>query len=80
MLLTVRPEDVRLNATAANNQVAVEVVSSVNMGTYTQLQLDVGGQRWQAHAPAGLRLRQGETVTIHLPAQRIWLLPPDEAR
>ncbi len=75
ILLTVRPEDVQINPSAAGNRIDVSVLSNVYMGTYTQVQLDVDGEKWQAHGPADLRLTVGETISVCLPEARIWVLP-----
>jgi ABC-type Fe3+/spermidine/putrescine transport system ATPase subunit len=93
VLLTVRPEDVELVAFSkpAPNEMANEsqgersasnlalgvVIASVYMGVYTQVQLNLDGVRWQAHASAELNLQPGDKVGVHLPKQRIWLLPGD---
>jgi ABC-type Fe3+/spermidine/putrescine transport system ATPase subunit len=77
VLLTVRPEDVVLNASSTNNRVIATVLSSVYMGTHTQLQLDVDGREWQIQGPAGYKVQDGDVISIHLPADRIWLLPAD---
>ncbi|MEM7538112.1 MAG: ABC transporter ATP-binding protein [Chloroflexota bacterium] len=84
--LTVRPEDIQVESQiqspstpiARNNCIQVTVISSVYMGTYTQLLLDMGGQTWQAHADAGLRVHTGERISVVLPPSRIWLLGIEE--
>ncbi len=75
VLLSVRPEEIQLNPTATDNLLSVPVVSSVYMGTYTQVQLQVNGQPWLAHGPADLPMQAGALIAIRLPAARIWLLP-----
>lgn len=77
VLLTVRPEDVRLGMAAENNRIEATVQSTVYMGTYTQLLLDVAGQSWRAQGPADYQAQFGETISIYLPEQRIWLLPQE---
>ena len=81
VLLSVRPEDVQLvpdlkeSATNQNNNLLrATVQSTVYMGTYTQVLLQLGDQRWQANAPADVHLQVGEAIGIRLPRQRIWLL------
>ena len=75
--LTVRPEDVQLtpNAASANNIIPAKVLARVYMGTYSQVQLDVNGQKWLAHGPAEFQAQVGETIKVQLPKPRIWLLP-----
>ena len=75
VLLTVRPEDIRLNPDKMNNNLQVTVQSSVYMGTYSQVLLDVNGQTWQAQGEADLQVEPGQTISIQLPENRIWLLP-----
>jgi len=74
VLLSVRPEEIQLAAVAGDNLVHLPVVSSLYMGTYTQVQLQVDGKIWQAHGPADLRLQPGEMIPVCLSPQRIWLL------
>jgi ABC-type Fe3+/spermidine/putrescine transport system ATPase subunit len=75
VLLTVRPEDVHLTGSANGNRIPAKVLTQVYMGTYTQVQLDVLGQKWLAHGPADFRVQVGDTISVHLPKSRIWLLP-----
>lgn len=75
VLLTVRPEDVQLNPTKMENALQVTVQSSVYMGTYNQILLNVNNDTWQAHGPADLQLQPGQSISIQLPENRIWLLP-----
>jgi ABC-type Fe3+/spermidine/putrescine transport system ATPase subunit len=76
VLVTVRPEDVRLNPEAGSpNCIQAKVLLVVYMGTHTQLQLDVGGHTWLVHSDAVFQARVGETIPIELPASRLWLLP-----
>jgi ABC-type Fe3+/spermidine/putrescine transport system ATPase subunit len=75
VLLTVRPEDVQLGSTNSNNTIKAQVKTSVYMGTYTQLQLNIADRLWRAQGPADYGAQPGDTISIHLPEQRIWLLP-----
>lgn len=75
VLVTVRPEDVALNPTSGHNVVEARIVSTVYMGTHTQVQLDIGGASWQAHGSATEQLHAGETVSVRLPDESIWVLP-----
>jgi ABC-type Fe3+/spermidine/putrescine transport system ATPase subunit len=75
VLLTVRPEDVQLRPGSSNNAVKARVQTSVYMGTYTQLQIEIAGHTWRAQGPADYDIQPGETISIGLPEQRIWLLP-----
>ena len=79
VLATVRPEEIVLAPAAdeAENLVRVTVQSSVYMGTYSQVLLEVDGQAWQARGPADLRMVPGEPITVQLPRRHLWLLPTD---
>ena len=75
VMLTVRPEDVRLVPNGGGNLLNARVLSQVYMGTHTQVLLDVQGQKWLAHGPADYHAVDGSTIPIQLPKSRIWLLP-----
>ena len=75
VLLTVRPENVELNPMKTNNQIKGMVLSTVYMGTHTQIQIDLDGQTWQIIGSANCELRSGEMIPLRLPKERIWLLP-----
>jgi len=80
VLVTVRPEDIRLDVETAENCIKAEVLAQVYMGTYTQVQLDVNGEKWLAHGPPDFKTKTGEVIPVQLPKSRIWLLPPAEGR
>jgi len=74
--VTVRPEDVQLTPNVnSNNLIPAKILARVYMGTYSQVQLDVNGQKWLAHGPAEFQAQVGETINVQLPKPRIWLLP-----
>ncbi len=77
VLVTVRPENVKLATTATNNTITATVASNVYMGTHTQLLLNVVDNQWRAQGSADYQVKAGETITIHLPEQHIWLLPAE---
>lgn len=70
--LTIRPENISF-AGAESNTVLAELVSSVYMGTYTQVSLKLGDEVWQAQAPVGFSGQVGDQVQVSLPAENIWL-------
>ncbi len=78
VLVTVRPEDVKLNSDASSNQVEATVKNNVYMGTHTQLQIEVAGQSWLSQGSADYQAQSGDTISIYLPPDRIWLLPQEE--
>ena len=71
--LTVRPEEIRLLPDEETNRIQAKVLTQVYMGTYSQVQLDVAGNTWLAHAPADLIVSIGDMIPVQLPAPRIWL-------
>lgn len=75
VLLTVRPEDVRLVVDSNTNVIQAKVLAQVYMGTYTQVQLDVQGHKWLAHGPTDFQTQIGATIPVALPKSHIWLLP-----
>jgi len=75
VLLTVRPEDVMLNPTNGENIMDAQVKSSVYMGTHTQLQLDLGGEPWMAQGAANMLVTDGDSISVRLPEESIWVLP-----
>lgn len=77
VLVTVRPEDVELNAQSDENCIPAKVINQVYMGTYTQVQLDVDGKRWLVHGDVDFNAQRDETIKLRLPQERIWLLPPE---
>ncbi|MBV7333160.1 ABC transporter ATP-binding protein [Chloroflexi bacterium TSY] len=75
VFITVRPEDIHLNPTKGSlNAISTQVQSTIYMGTYTQLQLDMRGQSWQAHGPANFKVLPGDTISVRLPEENIWVL------
>lgn len=78
VLLTVRPEDVRILDVCTENSVPARVHATVYMGAYTQFLLDVQGNLWRAHGPADAPYRAGDSVWLYLPPGRTWLLPASE--
>ncbi len=72
----VRPEVIRMNEAGTDGENTLEGVvrHRVYVGTYVRYTVDVGGQPWQVVAtPHGRDFREGELVTLSLPAERIWL-------
>jgi len=80
VMLTCRPEDVHLVPNGTSNNIKAEVLAQVYMGTYTQVQLDVMGNKWLAHGPPDFKVNVGDTIPIQLPKSRIWLLPANGSK
>lgn len=79
VLVTVRPEDVRLIVDSNANVIQAKVLAQVYMGTHTQVQLDVQGHKWLAHGPTDFQTQVGAMIPVALPKSHIWLLPVGEA-
>ena len=77
--LTVRPEEVRISPASSDeeNVVDAKVISLIYMGSYTQLQVTIGGEPWQVNGPATLRAREGDSIALQLPQEHIWLVADD---
>lgn len=75
VLVTVRPENIQLNPVTTQNQVQATVLSTIYMGTHTQLQVNLNGQPWHITAKANCNVQAGEVISIGLPKEHIWLLP-----
>lgn len=75
VVVMVRPENIELNPTTSANQLQGTVLSTLYMGTHTQLQIDLDGQTWHITASANCGVRAGEVIPIRLPKERIWLWP-----
>lgn len=73
-LLTIRPEDIRLEQGPSNNIVA-SVAECSDLGAITRLRLEVNGLSLECHSHAEGKFYRGMTVSITLPRERLWLLP-----
>ncbi|WP_295813762.1 ABC transporter ATP-binding protein [uncultured Deinococcus sp.] len=72
--LTVRPEAWQPGP-AALNTVAVTVRAATFAGAHWTYVLDAAGTSLVWHAPAGLHLQPGTTLTVHAPPDRCWPIP-----
>ena len=75
-LVTVRPENLRLDG-GAPNAITARVVSSLYMGTQTRFKLCAGETELTVEGDAASfdRFRVGDAVEITIPADKLWLLP-----
>lgn len=82
VLVTIRPEQIRLDADADENVCLGEVRECIYAGTYSRYIIQVGGIRFEAISTAGLPgdVTAGQTVRVHFPPEQIWLLPCDPGR
>lgn len=76
-LLTIRPEALRL-APGPNGR-AARVTGVTFLGTQTRVALDLGGTTFQMLTDPGAArdLAPGTEVTVSLPPDALWLLPPE---
>jgi ABC-type Fe3+/spermidine/putrescine transport system ATPase subunit len=81
VLLTVRPEQIRLSTQASNtpNQVQGRIRSRIYVGTYTRYKLQVGEYELEAVRSADLanELHEGDAVTVEFPSDRLWVVTGD---
>ena len=85
VLLTIRPEDIAIGARGDKrgdergdeNVLEVTVTSCAYMGTHTNFLFEVAGRTWQAVAEPNQSAEPGERIRIHLPPERVWLVPPE---
>jgi len=75
VVVTVRPEEVQLVHTSDKNVISAKVLARVYMGTYSQVQLEIDGQKWLAHGPADFQAHIGDVISVHMSKSHIWLLP-----
>ena len=80
--VTIRPENVRLcaaGAAPAENSLSGVVTRRAYAGTHTRLKVRAGDHELEAVAGAveGARFAEGDSVCLHFPPERLWLLPPE---
>jgi ABC-type Fe3+/spermidine/putrescine transport system ATPase subunit len=79
VVVTVRPENLRLGE-AGENAIQARIHSHVYVGTHTRFK--VGADGWQfevvAEAASVERFRDGETLPLTFPRDKIWLVPSEE--
>jgi hypothetical protein len=57
--------------------VAARVLSSIYMGTHTQVQLALGAATWWANFGPDAACAVGETLWVRLPGEHLWILPQE---
>ena len=75
--LTVRPERIQIGGGHTQNCLPASVISSVYMGTYAQIEVELDGRRWQVQAESETLPSPGEVLPLALPPKSIWLVPPE---
>ena len=72
--LTIRPEAVRLAEPGGENSFAARIEATTYLGTQVLCDLEAHGLRLRAALPPHTKLRKGDEVTAHLPAESLWTL------
>ena len=75
--LTIRPEAIAMNQQGANGVQGV-VNNSMYLGTQTRYWIRVGDVELQAFADTALQFQNADTVSLVLPKERLWMVPPAE--
>ena len=76
-VLTIRPEQIRLNAGITANTVKGRIRERIYVGTYTRYKIVLGEHEIEAIRSADLpgAIQAGDEVDVHFPADRIWIVP-----
>jgi ABC-type Fe3+/spermidine/putrescine transport system ATPase subunit len=77
VVLTIRPEAIEVGANGHNN-VAAQIRSYSYRGLVAYCSAGVDGVQLQVVLPPHRRFRAGESIVLHLPRDRICLLPPGQ--
>ncbi len=78
VLATIRPEAIQFGANGANSLTG-QVARWTYQGESARCRVLVGGVPVEIVSPPHLVCRPGETITLHLPRERIWLMPYDRS-
>ncbi len=81
VLLTIRPEQIVLGQSNANNTVIGRVTSRIFVGTYTRYRIAVADHKIEAVRSADVSgdFAEGDEVPVVFPPDRIWTVPGDTA-
>ncbi|MBI3760540.1 MAG: ABC transporter ATP-binding protein [Chloroflexi bacterium] len=79
VIAIIRPEAIELTADG-DNTLEARVTDYTYRGLIARCQARVDGLNLQVAAPPHTRYAVGDTVRLHLPKERIWLLPWEETR
>ena len=76
-VLTIRPEQIRLNDETARNTVKGRIRERIYVGTYTRYKIGLGEHEIEAIRSADLpgSIDVGDEVDVHFPSDRIWIVP-----
>jgi ABC-type sugar transport system ATPase subunit len=75
--VTIRPENVVFDASGGSNPVSGQVRRSDYFGTHARFTVDTAAGALEAVTDSGQvsHVRPGQNITLHLPPEKIWLLP-----
>lgn len=76
-ILTIRQEAIEVGA--GPNSVEANVERSIYLGTHVRVWARAGGIELQFTAAPGQRYERDESVALRLPADHLWIVPPEEA-
>ena len=76
IVLTIRPEQIELNAAADDNSVTGRIRERIYVGRYTRYKIALGGHEVEAVRSADLpgALNAGDAVQVRFPPNRIWVV------
>ncbi|MGB7341055.1 MAG: ABC transporter ATP-binding protein [Phototrophicaceae bacterium] len=77
VLLTIRPEQIQINSDHTDNCATGVVRSRIYVGTYTRYKITIGEHEVEVVRSADMfdAVDEGQTVKVHFPAGRIWVVP-----
>jgi ABC-type Fe3+/spermidine/putrescine transport system ATPase subunit len=78
VIVTVRPENLGLRE-GGENAIQVRIRSHVYVGTHTRFKVEADGWRFEvvAEAASVQQFRDGETLPLKFPREKIWLVPAE---
>ena len=79
-ILSIRPEHIRITPASGTNTVSGKVTSLVYVGTHARIRFLVGDHTLQAITDADIvkTTEVGDDLHLHLPPEKIWVLPPED--
>lgn len=79
-VLTIRPEQIRLNDDSQTNVVKGRVRERIYVGTYTRYKILLGDYEIEAIRSADLpgMINVDDEINVHFPSDRIWIVPESQ--
>lgn len=79
VVMSIRPEAVTITESVTENVVQGRIATCIYMGRYTRFKVAVGDDIIEATTAPGQASAfcDGDVVTLHLPPEKIWLLPSE---